>query len=63
MKKCEKCDFYIKFLDEEFILHNDTLVEGKEDDKLHYCPLFKEPIQADIFYGNKECDKFYPKNN
>ena len=63
MKKCENCDFYIKFLDEEFILHNDMLVEEKDNNELHYCPLFEEPVKADLLYGDKKCNKFYPKIN
>ena len=56
MKQCKKCIFYDEMFD---MMHqSDVVVEGEEQNEVHYCNLFRDGIPNLIINNQKKCEHF-----
>lgn len=59
MKQCKGCIFYDETFD---MMHqSDVVVEGEEQNEVHYCDLFRDGISNLIINNQKQCEHFIDK--
>lgn len=62
MESCKNCCFYCLEYDLVRQIHDDMIFEKEEFDEKHYCVMYDESIDSDIYSGIKICKYYYRKD-
>ena len=56
MENCKRCIFYDKEYDELKQSWDDKVIIGQEQQTKHYCRMYDDPINPDIYTGKTPCE-------